>query len=210
MRISKLLVVFFIFCGISFDFIHLTQCGLKNKESKEWPWITRILKANGDLLCTGTLISNSKVLTTASCFYKEVSGEFLEPSDVKVQFGKHYLSRRENDYSVVPDQMTIHFKWKPNHKPETFNLALLVFDKEVKMSAVISPACLGNNATNIMAQGTVVGWSFPPPLPDKPSFSDDTPMKVQAEREMNTISRASTLMYTFIVPFSSGLGKIRV
>lgn len=177
MRILKFTVVFFICCELSIDFSLSAKCG--QKKSKEWPWMARILRApSSKFFCSGTLISPKSVLSAASCFQPKGSQKVLQPSEVTIQLGKHYLSRLEKDLMFQPDSILIHSEW--NSTENVYDLALLTFPEGVEITDLISHACFRTNFTS-NAQGTIVGWDF------SRNKNHDTPREVGVIRQSDDV-----------------------
>lgn len=160
MRILKITVVFFIFCAISIDSSLSTKCGLK-KSKDWWPWVVRILRIQENeskLICSGTLVSLNSVLSSASCFQVKGSQNILQPSDVKVQLGKHYNSSSfEGLKTISPESIIVHHDWNSTVNKHDKDLALLTFREKIEATDFISPVCLRPSVT-LIPEGKIVGW----------------------------------------------------
>lgn len=114
--------------------------------------------------CTGTILSDRYILTSASCFDRQANKSALA-KDVTVVAGIHSLNQRcSSDHKV--DAVLIHSNWS-TERNDTHDLALLRLATRLDFSndVLLSRACLASgqeHSRNIAMSNTtlaVVGWN---------------------------------------------------
>ncbi|XP_062514658.1 CUB and sushi domain-containing protein 2-like isoform X2 [Corticium candelabrum] len=124
----------------------------------EWPWQVMLERAQGDVWCGGSLLSERTIVTAAHCLQKSEESPF---SSLIVRVGAH---KRQPPSLVeqigVIDDVVIH----PNYRPDTYDsdIALIHLKEPIRVSAYARPICLPHNRTNSFQQpgttGIVTGW----------------------------------------------------
>ncbi|XP_029711162.2 uncharacterized protein LOC109424087 [Aedes albopictus] len=141
------------------------KCGFYYHEGEveEWPWSTAIFHRNRntsafELICSGTLISNRHVLTTAQCVMNQTTGIPLLKDTFELHFGLNRLG-----HPSVHEQ--IRYVREVHIHPDTSdsNIALLVTSWPVKNTPYVAHICIvpGNASSfsNLKGQPAfITGW----------------------------------------------------
>jgi secreted trypsin-like serine protease len=111
--------------------------------------------------CNFSLLFSKKA---AHCFQKKNQRNEVpvtHPTKIVVKLGKHDLSilHERGSETIHPNEIIIHPDWKTQEQRYNADLALLIFETEIKMSATIIPICLDYNLElENIESGFVVGW----------------------------------------------------
>lgn len=115
-----------------------------------WPWQVGIHESEFSKypFCGGTLIGPNIVLTAAHCFHM--------PRNPKVRVGDHDLGKKGKEEKVISVK-NIYPHMKYNRETMENDIAILLLDEPVKLSAKVNTACMpqaDDEATNCY----VTGW----------------------------------------------------
>ena len=106
----------------------------------KYPWIVFLrYKSNNELLCGGSLVASSFVLSAAHCF----TTESLQPEDISAVLGEH--DKTSNTESILP-LFSINVVKIINHENHNLNtyendIALLKLSLDVYLT-IYNPVCL--------------------------------------------------------------------
>lgn len=121
----------------------------------QYPWSAAILSSNNVFQCAGTLVSESIVLTTASCILNYQKSN----SPLKVVLGAYSLPVRANDavfqLEVFVKSAVIHPQYKADASPQNQNnnigLLRLVVNIDFDLYPLIFPVCIVGPALEAQA-----------------------------------------------------------
>ncbi|GFQ71419.1 peptidase S1 domain-containing protein [Trichonephila clavata] len=132
----------------------------------KYPWIVAFLR-NGEIICSGTLISQNFVLTVADCIFKPESANdkkcqrtfipqncFYTPQELSMIFvGDKFLEK-----SVKIKRFKPHDRY--NYWKKMNNLALIELEEPLKCSPTTSPICLPFNMKELKFDNklSIAGW----------------------------------------------------
>lgn len=123
-----------------------------------WPWQVMLERANGDLWCGGSLLSERTVITAAHCVQRY---EESESSSLIVRVGAHTrLTPSIVEQVATIEDVVIH----PDYKPDNYDsdVALIHLTKPIRMSSFARPVCLPYSGSKSLLQpgtvGFVTGW----------------------------------------------------
>nr|XP_014350583.1 PREDICTED: transmembrane protease serine 6-like isoform X1 [Latimeria chalumnae] len=140
-------------CGKYSSSLQITS-GSKVMEG-ELPWQVS-LQVHGVHVCSGTLISDSWVVSAAHCFF----GERLSSPIVWIAYlGKFQLTKKsEHEVSFLLRRIIRHELYNP--KSQDYNIALVQLDRAVPNSTFIRPICVPT-ASHVFFMGLncwITGW----------------------------------------------------
>ncbi|GFQ66642.1 enteropeptidase [Trichonephila clavata] len=132
----------------------------------KYPWIVAFFR-NGEIICTGTLVSQQFVLTAAECVLKTGSEKdkkcqrsilpqdcFYTPEEISIKLvGDRFLEKPVKIKFIKP-----HSKF--NNARKTNNIAFVELEQPLKCSPMTSPICLPFNTKELKFDNklTIAGW----------------------------------------------------
>lgn len=111
-------------------------------------------------LCSGTLISETSVVTSAGCVYGKGKEYGFKSHELRVLLGAHNLGdlHEPEKQSMLVQSITTHSTWNPLVDNQfTGDIAILVLKKNVEFGDYIKPVCISSDIYS-KSDGTVVGW----------------------------------------------------
>jgi transmembrane protease serine 9 len=154
------------FIALTTHIISVLSCGITSKlqpdsERGIWPWTVAIFKSQANtksFLCTGTLVSETAVITSAQCFQQR-RDQSITTRDIELQIGRLDIADdNERDYFTRrAEKITVHPDWlSSSDVSHDADLAIVILKKPIAYSSHIQPICLVGELG--LQNGTVVGW----------------------------------------------------
>ncbi|XP_046459623.1 chymotrypsinogen B-like [Daphnia pulex] len=136
-----------------------------------WPFIVGLRIAGGNVVCGGSIISQTRILTAAHCVNQLSVFQILT---MTVSLGMHTQGNGNdlpNDAQQTRRVTRVVYNTNYNDKTLVNDVAVLTVDPPISYSKVISPVCLPpfNNAADQFAgkDAAIIGWGkFKPDTPD--------------------------------------------
>ncbi|XP_070504786.1 toll-like receptor Tollo [Chironomus tepperi] len=114
-----------------------------------YPWVAAVVLMNSDYQCGGVLVSDTKIVTAASCMYSKTKGKKLFSRDIQIVLGSRSIFRRfEKTKSTLPvNRISIH----PDYKVDSplSNIAVIILDRKVLIKSHINSTEISDNDSAI-------------------------------------------------------------
>ena len=119
-----------------------------------WPWLVNMIDKNDSLqYCSGTIIDEQWILTTAHCFLfygSNNSVTYFPLTNYEYIVADHKYNRTDrHEYTVQPLQLFIHPKYKlaDDFQPGDYDIALIKLKAKLHFTEQVKQACLPTNNT---------------------------------------------------------------
>lgn len=130
-----------------------SNCGYNGSDNK-WPWLAAIFDSNENeyFLCTGTLITDNQIITTATCVHNK-DQTHKNPTEILIRLGINNVTD-ENYVTAFPSDIFVFPNWK-----SSVDVALVQFDNPIQFSLDIHPICLSYLNSQVINEGVSVEFS---------------------------------------------------
>ncbi|XP_046648370.1 chymotrypsinogen A-like [Daphnia pulicaria] len=108
-----------------------------------WPFIVALRKIGGSLFCSGSLVSDTRILLAAQCFEKM---SLHEMSGVTVLVGMHKADQSDVQMTRRISKVILHNRY--NTFTYANDIAMIVMDAPVIFSRSVAPVCLPPASTD--------------------------------------------------------------
>ncbi|XP_046457647.1 transmembrane protease serine 11D-like [Daphnia pulex] len=131
--------------------------GGTSAKKNAWPFIVALKKSDDSLFCSGTLISDTRVLLAAQCLEKM---SLFELSGVTVLVGMFLTDQSDVQMTRRISKLFLHRQF--NAATYANDIAIIVMDAPVVLSRSVAPACLPVASTDpdqfVDQDAVILGW----------------------------------------------------
>ncbi|GJQ80664.1 hypothetical protein Trydic_g9248 [Trypoxylus dichotomus] len=136
-------------------------------QAGEFPWHAAIYNSKDaglNYICGGSLISRYHVISAAHCVSRSRSQNLLDPENLIVYLGKHYL-KKWSDPGIQQHQASRIIRHPQyNSKVYSDDIAIVRLSDPVEFNDFVRPVCLWEGSEDfsqlVGKLGTVAGWGF--------------------------------------------------
>lgn len=192
-------------CGCGQTDVNLTVSGMTSTETAvkySWPMAVS-LQVYGRHICSGTILSDSFILTSATCVFYVEHG-----SNISIVAGIHSLSQT-NTITRTVNKIYLHPNYS-DYQRYMHNIAIFHLDRPlplVNMSSTIAKICVSNNSELLIneypepgSQLVVIGWDTDP---YSVRISDD--LRQISVKSLNNIHRLCPNFINNVYEFCTGV-----
>ncbi|XP_072395679.1 serine protease gd-like isoform X2 [Diabrotica undecimpunctata] len=154
-------------CGVQDKGIQNRILGATDTKLGQYPWLVAFFWQRGfeyKYKCSATLISNKHVLTAARCFEYN-NGQVVNIEEIFLVMGTNNLAKWNTNGAVTSraKRVDVHPKYKTNSESADGDIAIILLDRPVQFTDVLSPVCLWNGDINLQPltekkMGVIVGF----------------------------------------------------
>ncbi|XP_072394380.1 CLIP domain-containing serine protease B4-like [Diabrotica undecimpunctata] len=140
--------------------------GATDTKLGQYPWLVAVFWKRGfnlDYKCSATLISRKHVLTAARCFEYN-NGQVVNIEEIFLVMGTDNLDEWESNGAVTRTarRVDVHPNYNKNKESADGDIAIILLDRLVQFTDVLSPVCLWKGDSNlqplIKKMGVIVGF----------------------------------------------------
>ncbi|XP_046457839.1 chymotrypsinogen B-like [Daphnia pulex] len=126
-----------------------------------WPFMVALKNSDGSIFCTGTLLSDTKVLLAAQCLEKM---SLFEMNGVTLLFGMHFSNLTDVQMTRRIGRVMLHYGY--NALTYANDIAIVSLDAPVDLSRTVAPVCLPTASTDpdqfVDQPAVILGWGRAP------------------------------------------------
>ncbi|XP_035208216.1 prothrombin-like [Stegodyphus dumicola] len=134
-------------CGLRPKHRTITDGGnpITGQDTETWPWLAALCFTSGSeepkIKCSGSIIHDLYILTTAHCVYYEAIEEERKENQITVHLGLTDIQNEAYEEVIDVEKIYIHEKYS-NDGNYDYDIALLKLEAPIVYNAFIRPICL--------------------------------------------------------------------
>jgi len=148
-------------------------------EKNEYPWLVRLVRFSGSLLCGGSLISSNTVLTAAHCY--------RDPSSIRAVVQDHDVTQDDGEIIIDVSLFITHPNYDSSTSQYEFDFAIVRLVQQVTFTKTISPVCLPRIGQNYeQREAVVVGWGTLESFGSLPDILQEAEVTILTNKQCTT------------------------